>query len=116
MTAAEFENLTGLRPVRGDLLVWWIPQVPMDAFYMPVGTLREAKLLLCTLGRYDLFQLEKKVKPDFANDGGLLEFEDGEFLDYQACDDELGIFAEDFDDISDEDIEKLDKNRSKKKA
>ena len=58
-------------PKNGDLRVWWIPQVPMGAFYQPVQSIREAKLLLDTLAKYDLFQYEHRVKPDCSNAGGL---------------------------------------------
>jgi hypothetical protein len=65
------------QPALGDLRVWWIPQVPMAAFHVPVASLREAKLILDTLARYDLFQLEHRVKPDFCNAGGLQVYEPG---------------------------------------
>lgn len=55
----------------GDLVVRWIPQVPMPAFEVPVKTLEEAVLLLNTLARYDLFQLKHNIKPDYCNTGGL---------------------------------------------
>lgn len=64
------------------LRVWWIPQVPMKAFYVPVENLVEAKLLLDTLANYDLFQYENRVKPDYCNAGGLHVFEDGEWIDW----------------------------------
>jgi hypothetical protein len=65
----------------GDLKVWWIPQVPMKAFYQPVANLEQAALLIKALARYDLFQYDNKVKPDYCNMGGLLVFEDGEWSD-----------------------------------
>lgn len=55
----------------GDLRVWWIPQVPGKPFHVPVKNVDEAELVLATLARYDLFQLENRIKPDFANAGGL---------------------------------------------
>jgi hypothetical protein len=55
---------TGLR-------VWWIPQIPMEAFYVPVKSIDEAKLVLDVLARYDLFQFETDVKGDYSNAGGL---------------------------------------------
>jgi len=71
-----------VKPKNGDLQVWWVPQVPMKAFTVPVKSLREAKLTLDTLARYDIFQFENKVKPDFSNAGGLNVFEDGEWVDW----------------------------------
>jgi hypothetical protein len=62
-------------PQDGDLRVWWIPQVPMKAFYVPVKDIHEAHLILDTLARYDIFQFENKVKPDYSNAGGLEIYE-----------------------------------------
>jgi hypothetical protein len=58
-----------------DLKVWWIPQVPGKAFEQPVESFVEAKLLLDTLGLYDLFQLENNIKGDYSNAGGLQVYE-----------------------------------------
>lgn len=68
------------------LRIWWIPQVPMEAFRADVDSIEEAKKILNILANYDLFQLEHKIKPDYSNTGGLecsdgkewLEFEDEE--------------------------------------
>ena len=68
--------------VAGSLRVWWIPQVPMKPFLVAVGNLREAKLLLDTLAKYDAFQFENRIKPDYCNTGGLSVFEDGEWCDW----------------------------------
>lgn len=78
-----------------DSRVWWIPQVPMEAFYVPVKTVEEALLILDTLARYDMFQFEKNVKPDYSNVGGLQVQEElnGEWSEYE--DDE----GRDIDDI-----------------
>ncbi|HDR9087164.1 TPA: hypothetical protein QDB10_003077 [Burkholderia vietnamiensis] len=61
------------------LKVWWIPQVPMKAFEVPVSSIEEAKKILTVLAKYDLFQFENNVKPDYCNAGGLNVFEDGEW-------------------------------------
>lgn len=61
-----------IKPKHGQLKVWWIPQIPMKAFEVEVETLVEAKLLLDTLAKYDLFQFENRIKPDYANAGGLV--------------------------------------------
>ena len=60
---------------KGNLRVWWIPQVPMKPFEKSVRTLREARLLLDTLANYDQFQLDNNIKPDYSNMGGLMQFE-----------------------------------------
>lgn len=83
-------------PNNGDLQVWWIPQVPMTSFEVLVANEREAALILDTLTRYDLFQLEHHIKPDFSNVGGLCVFEDGEWIDWHK-DDEEGYW-DSFDD------------------
>jgi len=66
------------------LRVWWIPQLPMDnSFYVEVKTIEEAKKTLDVLAKYDLFQLDNNIKPDFSNAGGLEVFEDGEWSDWE---------------------------------
>jgi hypothetical protein len=62
-------------PQPGDFRVWWIPQVPMHPFHVPVKSIDEAKLVLQTLAEYDLFQLANNIKPDYANAGGLEMYE-----------------------------------------
>lgn len=51
--------------------VWWIPQVPGKPFYAEAPDFKTAQLLNETLGRYDIFQYENNIKPDFANVGGI---------------------------------------------
>lgn len=58
-------------PKIGDLRVWHIPQVPMAAFHVEVASLEQAELVITTLARYDLFQLNQGVKPDYSNASGL---------------------------------------------
>jgi len=71
---------------KGDLKVWWIPQVPMKPFEVPVKNIDEAILLLKTLALYDIFQFENNIKPDYCNAGGLQIYEDGEWIDYYSED------------------------------
>ena len=94
----------------GDLQVWWIPQVPMTAFQVDVPDLVTARLLLDTLARYDAFQFENNIKPDYSNAGGLVIWEDnydGEgtsgFVDWYSQD------GTDFDDIPTADLAVFDK-------
>ena len=55
----------------GDLRVWWIPQVPMTPFHVPVSTPHEGFKWMYYLAEYDTFQYKHKVKPDYSNTGGL---------------------------------------------
>ena len=64
------------------LRVWWIPQIPMQSFYYPVKSVRDGALLLDVLAKYDKFEYENNVKPDYSNVGGLQMFEDGEWCDW----------------------------------
>jgi len=80
-------------PAEGDLKVWWIPQVPGKPFEVAVPCLQSASLLLDTLARYDAFQFENRIKPDYCNAGGLMRFEDGDWCDWWSED------GEDFDEI-----------------
>ncbi len=62
---------TNVQPKQGDLRVWWIPQVPMKSFNVPVKSIQEARLILDTLAHYDIFQFANNIKPDYCNAGGL---------------------------------------------
>jgi len=62
-----------------DLRVYWIPQVPMQPFYVYVDSIDEGKKVCEILADYDLFQFDNNVKPDYCNSGGIECFEDGEW-------------------------------------
>jgi len=66
-------------PKEGDLKVWWIPQIPMKSFEVPVKSVSEGAKVLKVLGAYDMFQFHNNIKPDFSNAGGLDIFEKGEW-------------------------------------
>jgi len=72
------------------LRVWWVPQVPMPAFYTEVKDVNEAIFLLTALANYDIFQYEQKVKGDYCNAGGLQVTEDGEWVEW-VNEDDYGI-------------------------
>lgn len=57
------------------LRVWWIPQVPMSPFLVDVDSVSEGVKMLDALARYDQFQYENRVKPDYSNAGGLEMFD-----------------------------------------
>jgi Superinfection exclusion gene product 17 len=59
----------------GDLQVWWIPQIPMDSFMVPVKDVEEGAKLLDVLANYDMFQFKNNIKPDYCNAGGLNMFD-----------------------------------------
>lgn len=58
----------------GDLQVWWIPQVPMDAFDVDVATVAEGVKIMGVLAKYDQFRLDNRVNPDYCNAGGLRQW------------------------------------------
>lgn len=64
----------------GDFRVWWVPQVPMKSFLVPVSSVEEAAKVMTVLADYDIFQFENKVKGDYCNAGGLQVFDDGEWM------------------------------------
>ena len=45
---------------------------------MPVRSLEEAHLVLDVLAAYDDFQFKNRIKPDYANAGGLVKWDDDE--------------------------------------
>lgn len=88
------------KPKVGDLQVWWIPQIPMKSFTVPVKDVEQAIFLLDTLAQYDIFQYENNVKGDYCNVGGLSVWDadsDGDgnpgWVDW--CDEETGDSVED---------------------
>ena len=65
-----------------DLRVFWMPQIPIDPFIVPVESVREGVFIMDTLAKYDMFQFESNVKPDYCNMGGLEMLENGEWTDW----------------------------------
>jgi hypothetical protein len=63
----------------GDLQVWWVPQVPMHPFCVPVNSVEMGIKIIDVLAGYDEFQFKNKIKPDYCNTGGLQRWcEDGD--------------------------------------
>ena len=76
-----------------DMKVWWIPQVPMKPFEVSISSVEEGVKILNVLADYDAFQFENKIKPDYANAGGLMvwELDDNEWVDWydpETCEDD----------------------------
>ncbi len=67
----------------GDLRVWHIPQIPGKPFHATVISIEQAKLVLSVLANYDIFQFKNRIKPDYANAGGLEVFEDGDWCEWE---------------------------------
>lgn len=72
-----------------EFKVWWVPQIPMKAFEYPVAGFEEGELLLDVLAKYDIFQLENNIKPDYSNAGGICyrhpDYTEGEWWDYDEA-------------------------------
>jgi len=58
------------------LRVWWVPQVPMEAFYVDVSSVEEGVKIMDVLADYDKFQFENQIKPDYCNCGGIQEWDE----------------------------------------
>jgi hypothetical protein len=67
--------------------VWHIPQIPGTPFTVDASDLDAARLLLDTLARYDQFQLDQRIKPDYSNMGGILVWNSDE-QNYEDLDDD----------------------------
>lgn len=98
-----------MKPVEGDLRVWWIPQIPGKPFLVSVRTLHEAKLLTTSLALYDLFQFIHHIKPDYSNVGGCQIFQDGKWVDFWTED------GEEFDKLNECQINDLDTQRAERR-
>jgi len=76
------------------LRVWWIPQVPGEAFHAGVESVAEGVKIMDILASYDQFQYDNNIKPDYCNAGGLQIFDpddkedgiNGSWLDWSDCD------------------------------
>ena len=66
------------------LRVWNKPQLLCESFYVPVESVIEAKKVMDILAAYNLFQLERNIKPNFSNTSGLEMFneESGEWEEW----------------------------------
>lgn len=63
--------------IKEKMYVWWIPQVPMQAFYFRVSSYEESLKIQDLLAQYDLFQYEQNVKGDYSNVGGVGSYNGG---------------------------------------
>lgn len=69
-------------PRNGALRVWHIPQVPGKQFYVEVLSVEAGIVILDILAKYDQFQFDHRIKPDYANAQGLQVFEEGEWAEW----------------------------------
>ena len=65
-----------------DLKVWWVPQMPGTAFEVPVDNLEQAAFVVNLLAKYDIFQFQQHIKPDYCNVGGLVVYSGDEWIDW----------------------------------
>lgn len=94
LTAAQIEALIAdaraPRQTGIEWRVWWIPQIPMEAFRVAVPDLETGILLCDVLASYDRFQFEHRVKPDYSNVGGISwrhpDLTEGEWEDVNPSD------------------------------
>ena len=98
------------------LRVWWIPQVPMEAFYVPVESPEEGQKVINILATYDCFQYNHNVKSDYANAGGLQYFneEDNEWEDWYFEDD--NSYYDDLDEFIEEKSDRAAEIEAQNKA
>lgn len=76
------------------LRVWWIPNLPMQPYYVHVENISQAKLVLNALADYDIFLYLHHLKPDHSNAGGLEVFKDNEWSEW--ADDETGLSIDEY--------------------
>lgn len=67
------------------------PQIPCEGFKVPVKSVEEACKIAEVLAGYDLFQLEKNIKPDYNNMTVLEEFDEDSYEWIDWYDDETGL-------------------------
>ena len=69
------------RVADGTLRVWYIPQVPMGPFHWTVPDLVTGREVINALYKFSYFEYKNRVKPDYADAGGIERFEDGEWCE-----------------------------------
>lgn len=86
------ETTQATTPNLDDLSVWWIPQIPGEAFRVPVSSIEEGRRICDLLAEYDSFQYEQNVKSDYCNEGGIIRWESdgGGSYDWFDAQDENG--------------------------
>lgn len=86
----EDRHKTDEAPKPGDLIVWYIPQVPMPAFKWPAKDLVDAANIQAVLENFSAYEFHSRVKPDYADLSGVSRYEeDGEGgFDWFDVDDE----------------------------
>lgn len=68
--------------------LWHIPQIPGKSFKVESSNLEYLANLCDVLQRYDLFQYENNIKPDYVNISGIEVWEDvGEGYHWYSLDD-----------------------------
>lgn len=67
------------------------PQIPCDPFIVEVKSLEEARTIKNTLANYDLFQYEKRIKPDYSNMTIIEQWDEDEQEWYDWEDEGTGI-------------------------
>lgn len=73
-------------PSKGNLRVWHIPQIPGKPIRISVRDLAEADLVMGTLAKYDEFQFDNNIKPDYSNAQGLEVFDGSEWTSWYSDD------------------------------
>ncbi|MFF0498489.1 hypothetical protein ACFYU5_18935 [Nocardia aobensis] len=72
-------------PIPGDLRIWYIPQIPMKAYYRDITSVEEGRNLLDAIYELALFEFHNNVKPDYSNAGGIERWEEDGEGGYSWC-------------------------------
>lgn len=85
------------------LRVWWVSQVGVKPFYVPVKSVEDAKKVMEILAAHDAYEYQNNIKPDYANCGGL-EMWNAEEQSWESweCETAEGDYFDDVDDYCNE--------------
>lgn len=75
-------------PKTHDLRIWWIPQVPGKPFHIDVTSVEDAIRIVDIMAKYDKFQFDNKIKPDYFNIFGLEIYTGSEWEEWYNKEDE----------------------------
>ncbi|MEU0871631.1 hypothetical protein [Nocardia brasiliensis] len=77
---------TTTEPAVGDLKVWYIPQLGSGLkFEYSVPDLATGAAVLDALGKFALYEFRNRIKPDYADAGGVVRYEDLGYGEFAWC-------------------------------
>lgn len=83
-------KMTEMGDKRQKFRAWYIPQIPGKPFLVYADTYAKAQFAEEVMGKLSLFEFENRIKPDYADAGGVEKWDDtdGEWYEVDPEDQE----------------------------